>query len=412
MEFVSRFGQLLTHDFCPGANRWVYWLKHPVACLAAVGLAALLFAILLKPLAWVVVVAVAFVLAIGLVWPWVSIRGLSCTVRFDVPRVSEGDAVTATINIRNRWPWPAWGLTLQERLETSFGDDDSLAEADENALAFSKVPGWSTSEYRWVIRPKSFGVYPTEPPRIGCGFPFGLYRSVTTASLENSLLVWPQVTPLETLLDAGAVSMADDRFSDCLVGEFGDLTGTRPFREGDSLRRVHWAQTARHDRLIVCERQAAVISSVEIVLDLHRFPFDPAVDTASAWSVRIAASLACAWHAENASVVVRSNDERLTIQPGRRGREALLDVMARLPHARSILDRKTVQATNAGLQIVVTTDPERIPSFDRGDHTDRRFVLVENGEPSGRFATSTIPINVNRPVPEQFQRAWRKVCHD
>ncbi len=412
MGFFSRIGHLLTSDFCPGANRWVYWLKHPVACLGAVGLVAVLFAILLKPLAWVVVAAVAFVLAVGLIWPWLTIRGLSCSIRFDTPRVTEGDAVTATITIRNQWPWPAWGLALQERFESTFGDEIAFADADLNALTLSKVPGWSSSDFRWVIHPRAFGTYPSHPPRIGCGFPFGLYRSMATVEVQNSLLVWPKLIPLETLLDAGSAGMAEDRFSDCLVGEFGDLTGTRSFREGDSLRRVHWAQTARHDRLIVCERQAPVISAVEIVVDLPDVPFDPATDSASAWAVRIAASLASAWQVENAAVTVQLNSERMAIQPGRGGREKLLDAMSQLPHKVTIPNRLPERSTNAGLQIVVTSARERVPQIHRADQTDRWCVLVEPDEPTVQGANSTIHVNVNQQVPEQFRRKWRAICHD
>ena len=411
MGLLTQFGRLLTHDFCPGANRWVYWVKHPVACLAAVGIAAVLFAVLLKPLAWVVVAAVSLVLAVGLVWPWLTIRGLDCSIRFETPRVTEGDAVTATISIRNCWPWPAWGLALQERFETAFGEIASPEECDVNLLALSKVPGWSSSDFRWVIHPQDFGVYPAEPPRIGCGFPFGLYRSVAAVATQNSLLVWPRVIPLEALLDAGTVSMAEDQFSDCLVGEFGDLTGTRAFREGDSLRRVHWAQTARHDRLIVCERQAAVISAVEIVVDLANLPFGPAKDQASAWAVRIAASLARAWHIENSAVAVTLNSERVSIRPGRQGHEQLFDAFAQLPHAVLRDGGRSPTPKNSGLQIVVTTDRGCIDRISRFDHTDRWCVLVESGETSERTLPNTIRVDVNQPVPEQFRRGWRAVCH-
>ena len=59
------------------------------------------------------------------------------------------------------------------------------------------------------------------------------------------------------------------------------MSGVRPFRAGDWLRHVHWAQTAKHDRLIVRERQATGRRSVELVIDVDREAHPDAVETDS-----------------------------------------------------------------------------------------------------------------------------------
>jgi uncharacterized protein (DUF58 family) len=55
--------------------------------------------------------------------------------------------------------------------------------------------------------------------------------------------------------------------SDRTAGETGDLLGTRLFRAGDSLRRVHWVQTARQQQLVVTERQSPAGSVVRVCVD-------------------------------------------------------------------------------------------------------------------------------------------------
>ena len=53
--------RLLTYDFCPQVNRWVYWMKRPIAILSLAAVAALACAVFVKPLALVAFGAVLLV---------------------------------------------------------------------------------------------------------------------------------------------------------------------------------------------------------------------------------------------------------------------------------------------------------------------------------------------------------------
>ena len=115
------------------------------------------------------------------------------------------------------------------------------------------------------------GAYPVNGrAEVETSFPFGLFRARREVRVTGKLIVWPQTVALPNLPDVAETSSVDDSFSDRRVGDLGDMLGTRLFREGDSLRRVHWAQTARQQTLIVTERQAPLTTSVRVVLDFAR----------------------------------------------------------------------------------------------------------------------------------------------
>ncbi|MFM8401455.1 MAG: DUF58 domain-containing protein, partial [Pirellula sp.] len=98
-------------------------------------------------------------------------------------------------------------------------------------------------------------------------FPFGIWNSSQPIAVPEPLIVWPRSTRLiDSPTQIASQQFGTGSLSD-RVGDEGDWTGVRPYRPGDSLRQVHWAQTARRDALVVFERQASASQSVLIALD-------------------------------------------------------------------------------------------------------------------------------------------------
>ncbi|RPI80894.1 MAG: DUF58 domain-containing protein, partial [Planctomycetaceae bacterium] len=237
---AARLVGILNHDFCPGANRWVYWLKHPAVPLVAAAGAALICGVMVNANALIVGLALVAVLVLGCVWPWIVVRGLRAELEFDHARGREGEPSGVRVRISNRCPWPALGLAL-ERGFSRFG-------SEEKGVALARIAGWSNTEFRWEFTPDSRGEFPCEPCRLVTAFPFGLWRAARPVRVVAPLLVWPRIVPLASIPDAADLTPAEEGLSPRRVGQTGDLMGTRGFREGDSLRRVHWPQTARQGR--------------------------------------------------------------------------------------------------------------------------------------------------------------------
>jgi len=403
-EPLRRIVEMLSRDFCPQADRWVAWLRRPSVALALAMVVALTCGIFMHPLAFVGCLAILIVLAIGHAWPSIAIRGLSAELRFFESRVREGERVHAAVAITNAWPWPVWGISI----EVDLGGPASVALAS--------VAGRSTAEFEWTPTVCRRGEYPSASPLVTTGFPFGLRLASRTVATERTLLVWPRTVPLETLLDAAETRPSDDRFSEARVGESGDNGGTRPFRPGDSLRRVHWAQTARGGGMVVCERQSPTLSAVRVVFDPEPWLHEE-IDGESTLepTIRIVASICEAYHREQAFVECCHGHHTIRLDPGPAGLRRFLDALARLQPPASDHDCRRIHHRDCGtFQITVTTSlGERQRIEHRHVHGDElRIVLDTVGEPpaDGRPARRTIRVPLSPDCLQDFRHEWKGVC--
>ena len=317
---LSRFVALLNHDFCPDANRFLYWMKKPLAILLLAMFVALACALLLNPQAYAAVGSLTVVIALGLVWPSVALRGLSSSLEWERGRCREGETVRARLVIRNRCPWPVWGITLGEGFRS-----------EAPVVALARVAGFAEAEFEWEFTPPQRGVYPLATPQLSTGFPFGLWQARRACSDVKSLVVWPTTMSLDMLPDLTDSRVSEDRTTDRRAGDCGDLLGTRAFRQGDSLRRIHWAQSARHQRFIVTERQAGVEGSVSVVVDVDAEHHDGSGRESSfEWTLRVAASI-CECLCEGHLHVECWLGRECFLLHGPQGLRRLLDRMAEMP---------------------------------------------------------------------------------
>ena len=72
---VEREG-ILTRDFFPGLTPYVRWLRTPLGSLGSAAVASCLCGMFLHPQGFVVGFGVLVVTTLGLIWPWLIVRGL------------------------------------------------------------------------------------------------------------------------------------------------------------------------------------------------------------------------------------------------------------------------------------------------------------------------------------------------
>ncbi|GIW98539.1 MAG: membrane protein [Pirellulaceae bacterium] len=423
---ASKMLALLNQDFCPWANRYVYWLKQPIGWFIVGAAAAALTAVFLEPQVWLIFGALVAVMLVGVAWPWVAMRGTSAEIAFDCRRCREGERVQVRLSLHNRWPWPLWGMAVENGF---FLEPTETGERPVAALA--RVPGWSRSEYVFEFRPDARGVYPRSVPELTTGFPFGIWRAAKRISVQRELLVWPRTTPLTSIPSLGGdiadlIGMLLDR-----PGYEGDVIGVRPFREGDRLRSIHWAQTARREALVVTERQAAARRLVVVEVDVAAFASwgklpacqDLSRNLTASWkltpreletAIRVAASIAQELHAHHAQVRFVMGNLDFLLVPGAASLHQLLDALARFQAD----PESSRQPGNFGRQAftVVVTSHQRRPEWESGAGTKGPLRLVLIG--SGDEATSVrgrhvwIALDGDSDCSMQICHQWERACHD
>lgn len=405
---------LLTEDFFPEISAKVRRvILSPLGCLCIAALVALACGLLLHPRVLSLFAALSALIGLGVAWPWVTIRGLKGILSFGVSRISEGETVGVRLDLTNRLPWPAWGVGVTG----GFGQKPGEPVA--------RIPGAGPrcrTVRHWEFRPSCRGVYPGEAPRLTSGFPFGLWESSVPVSVEGKLIVWPRTFPVGTPPVDEGTEQAEGMAAPNKVGTTGDILGVRPYRRGDPPRRIHWQQSARHDRLIVCELQANARPVIQLVLDIN-----PAIhvgtgpDGSCEWAIRVAASLAKGWLDAGAVIALATADRNVAPNGGRGQVSRILDALARLSVDREtpltdVLAGAACRSFRVGLQVVVTTDQGAEGLTESRFERDRRrwVVLKTSGFGMGTKMAHLqvrpwLSIESAAAVPGALRSGWKEV---
>ncbi|QDV12598.1 hypothetical protein CA51_24840 [Rosistilla oblonga] len=318
----SRLSRLLTTDFCPWANRFVYWLKEPVGWFALATAISVIVGIYLAPIGWTLAAALAAVIVVGMAWPAVAVRAVESSLKPSQSQVHEGEPCELQLAVRNRLPIPVWGLAVEGFLDRRC---DSDAEAAVPTVALAFVRGLAISTYRFSIRPELRGRYPNEDALLTCSFPFGIWTAKRKLKNVSPVTVWPKVYPV-----AGSTAMTGRRAAESgdgnRSGRSGDFLGVREYRHGDSARQVNWVATARSGDLIVTERSGPQCPSVDVIVDVGRSAREPLADR-----IRVAASLLANLHQSAVPLRVHIGKNSVQVRRGWDGFVQIMDALAEVP---------------------------------------------------------------------------------
>jgi uncharacterized protein (DUF58 family) len=162
MSLLTNPRAVLTHDFFPVISPYIRWARTPLGSLGLAALASVLCGMFLHPQGFVVGFGVLVVTTLGLIWPWLIVRGVYGSLSFDRSRCREGESVAARLTLGNRMPWGAWGVSVRGGFQDPVGNDgDDIALV---GLAF--VPGWRSIAETVEFVPACRGEYPSRQPRV------------------------------------------------------------------------------------------------------------------------------------------------------------------------------------------------------------------------------------------------------
>ena len=302
---------------------------------------------------------------------------------------------------------------------------------DRVAVGLQRVPGWSVSSFSWEFEPKQRGVLPVDQPELTNGFPFGLYRCQRMIEVDQQTIVWPADCDLQGTPGLDGTQFNISGLMSDRSGIDGDVIGVRQYRQGDSLKHIHWAKTAALGRLIVQERQTCAQRPFEVLVDLAvSSHIGSGSQSSYEWAIRVAASICQQLHRHQAHVELiclgLPSDHRQTTS-NTNGISQLLDFTAKLPH---LSDLQQVRSNQPGLttaslhshtkKFLVCTDrsSKLLESFDgqRIVIECEKFGLLPGDEAMNQESTTTnipgIVISTPENASSELQAGWdRGVCY-
>jgi len=196
---------------------------------------------------------------------------------------------------------------------------------------FSNLPGYnpgrvfslkSRRSRRWTSRGafKQRGLFTFGPIELRYGDPFGLFARTLRVTSSRSVVVYPVVRPVGSL-DALAPSTAGD---EQLRGRVLDIppnaTTIREYVPTDSVKRIHWASSARLGRLMSRSFETREGGDAWIVLDLQASVHaGEAPESTLEYAMSLAASITDASLRRGSAIGLVSNDSRLSVIEAARG---------------------------------------------------------------------------------------------
>jgi uncharacterized protein (DUF58 family) len=287
-------------------------------------LVALLLGCFGEPSAFFAAGALLGLIVLGILWPAIAIRSVRGQLRWPCRRGIEGEYLPLQLDMSNHRPWPVWGLMIAP--EEGLVD---LQDIPIQPAALAWLPPFARTRFEWQAKLPRRGRYPRGNSTVATAFPFGLWKARRPLSIEGSMIVWPQTVELKTIpTDLTGERASDGVFVD-RAGNDGDSIGARNFRPGDSLRSIHWAQSAKFDEFVVRERQS--IAQRTLRLEIWSSPSRPSLPTdreIQEWLFRIAGSIARIFLNERWRVELDLAKKIYPLAPGSKSVPRVLDILA------------------------------------------------------------------------------------
>jgi uncharacterized protein (DUF58 family) len=353
--------------------------RKPLRLLRVGGLLAVaLVAGLIHARALAAVAVVAAVLLAAWVLPWLAVRRVRALWHYPARRGQVGKPLAVRLTLRSALPWPAVGLLVRGGWTEPGGAEDPLT------VAVARVPARGEQEIALTVVPEHRGHYPRSAPAVATGFPFGLWQSRRLPA-GGQILVWPAIVPLPAAAGDAGGRAGQRAVRSRRTGQHGEFFGTRPYRVGESLRRIHWKQSARHDELIVWEAQAvsrgAVLLLLETAPHLHARHED---GDSLEKTLSVGASIAAALLESGVPVTLAFRRGRPFRIGNRQQLEAALDALAQFDPNQGtdlagLLDEMPRELRRGRVPWVVTT----LTGWRQSDHARRggRFVVIDDRSP-------------------------------
>ena len=261
------------------------------AVLVAIGIFTFLLARLTQ-VGWLYLLDAALwgVVLFSFVLPWLSVMTLS--VRRRVVRLgatlsslgpSEGETVQLELWLDNGRRWPRYFLSVSY--------DCPIASPAEQGQRFfvPRLDGGDSLLLASDVECYRRGMHEFGVVTVESKAPFGLFRRRVRLRSPLSVLVYPQVFPLQRLALLEGTQGTAARPQKTRSGQ--EVAGSRHYFPGDPLRHIHWRNTARVGRPMVREFEDTQDNTLVIAFDSSK-DIGEDRETVLEYSIKVAATVA------------------------------------------------------------------------------------------------------------------------
>lgn len=340
----------------------------------------------------------------GAAWLWNrwSLRGFDYRRTFSESRAFPGEVVELALEVHNHKLLPITWLVVRDTFPAGLPIDgrEIIVNPSTNLADFATF--WMPGAYqritrRFQIRCERRGFYRFGPAGAESGDAFGFFESRVALPAQDKLIVYPRLYSVAELNLPTRTPFGAPRARLPLHEDPLRTSGAREWQQGDSLRRIHWAATARTQSLFSRiyepseELQVQIFLNVAtlerhwqgVITELHERAISVAGSLASlALGQRLATGLV-------ANGSLPGSDQELRLLPGRNPNQLLhiletlaaVTAFATMP-IEDLLHRESPRLPWGATFVVVTAiaHEELLSTLRELADVGRRVVLVTLAE--------------------------------
>lgn len=209
---------------------------------------------------------------------------LSSTRRLGSARTAAGQETSVTLRLDNISRLPTGLMLLEDRVPYVLGS--------RPRFVLDRVEPRGRRDVTYTVRSEVRGRYSLGPMSIRLADPFGLCELHRSFTARDTLVVTPPIHPLPALALSGEWAGSGESRSRSIASAGEDDAGTREYRQGDDLRRIHWRSTAKVGQLMVRREEQPWQARCTLLLDSRRLAHaGEGPQSSFEWAVSAAASI-------------------------------------------------------------------------------------------------------------------------
>lgn len=194
---------------------------------------------------------------------------ISVTRTFNPAIAEAGSGIRVRLKITHEGRSPGL-MKLNDTLPLDFGHGPEFSYPSRSAIIDRGV---ASSMYEYRLRLASRGVYPIGPVKAQVTDPFGLAMRPAALDTPSALVAMPPVESLELGAMPGERGNHGQASSNRRLTPDSFDVMTREYRDGDSVRRIHWPATASRGSIMVRQEEYRATPRAIIMLDRSRAAF-------------------------------------------------------------------------------------------------------------------------------------------
>ncbi len=245
------------------------------------------------------VVAGILVGALMIQWRWSRGAVMALSLRRRLPSEAYvGKAFSLDFEVTNHSRWMIlWLLRVDDRVESQASLSPGKANSNLSSATIHQIgPSQVASKTTYIV-PQNRGTLTFGPLRVFTSFPLDLLTARVINKQSETLEVYPKLLTLKRGWQRFITGRNDgvSGSTDRTGPNEGEFYGLRPYRDGDTVRKIHWRTSARLDQPVVAQyeqsRRYEMCVIVEAFLESPTSPnerVEMAISAAATIAMRLA----------------------------------------------------------------------------------------------------------------------------